>query len=58
MTEKLIWDRMADLITRCRWEYQYTLQERELMLDQLQDCLIELRTRGTQLAMSPEDHPA
>jgi hypothetical protein len=58
MTERALWDRVQWIASALRWEGGYTLSEREHFLDQLEDCVRELKVRGVQLSIELEDQTA
>jgi hypothetical protein len=58
MTERALWDRVQWIASALRWQGGYTLSEHEHFLDQLEDCVRELKVRGVQLSMDLEDQAA
>jgi hypothetical protein len=58
MTDQALWDRVQWIASALRWQSGYTLSEREHFLDQLEDCVRELKLRGVQLSIELEDQTA
>jgi hypothetical protein len=53
-----LWDHIETLSWRLRWTYGLNAREREAVLDQLQDCVHELKDRSLQLDLPFEDQVA
>lgn len=52
MGDRALWERTTTLIAACRFARGATPAERERYLDELGECLMELRMRGTQLRLT------
>jgi hypothetical protein len=58
MDSVALWGHIETLCWRLRWTYGLNAREREAVLDQLQDCVRELKERNLQLELPFEDQAA